>query len=122
MKRRGADDAIKSILEGQVEQIAGNKVHTLTVFGKMIAGRSQHVLREISGNYAALWQSFQKIRCKAAGSTASVEHKVVSTQFEAREDSFAPTNLRTRKAMVNGRIPLAGHGSGLVCQRKLLSF
>jgi hypothetical protein len=49
----------------------------------MLARRREHVLGEIDGNYAAFWQSFQKIGGKAAGSTPSVEHKFVSTQFEA---------------------------------------
>jgi hypothetical protein len=82
----------------------------------MLAGSSEHVLREIDGNHAAFGQSFQKIGCKATGSTTSVEHSFVSAECETREDAFAPTDLRTGKPMVNGRIPLAGRGSGLLCQ------
>ncbi len=100
--------------KGEDRQVSGEESDLIPVSREMFAGGAQHVLGEINAYDAAVGQGLQQIFGEAAGAASGVEQDFVPFQFDAGENLFAPTDLRSRDAVVGGGIPFAGgHGARL---------
>src|SRR5207248_191047 len=71
-----------------------------------------HALRNIfcemsSDNHAPAWQRLEQLGSQSAGAAAGIEQQLVTVQPESGKNFLAPTDLRLRKTMVFGGIPLA---------------
>src|SRR5579872_784174 len=110
------------MLKRQIQEMGGCKTQALTkICGKMLARRSQHVLREIDSHHASVRQCIEQIGSEPPAAAASVEHALVTAQFQTPENFLSPTYLRTRQPMVGRRIPLAGISLGVVAQEVVQS-
>ena len=103
-----------------MQQVTGQQVKARADIGReMFSRRMQHVLREIDGDDAPLRQSGEEFGSQPSGAAASVEDEFIPPEVQTREDFLAPTDLRSREAVVDGGIPLAGRGLGNHGKHKL---
>ena len=108
----GAYDRVKNALERQMKQVASEQMQSASeVRCKVSARGAQHILRKVDGDDTSLGQGFQQFGGEEAGAATGVEDPFVSSEFQAGQDLFAPTDLGRREAMVDLGVPLALCGS-----------
>ena len=109
VKGRGADDPVEGILKRNVRKIGCYKLHSFVESRlQEFARGSQHILRNIKRDDAAIGQGFQQIGSETPRAAAGIKQRLVPTQLQACQDLLPPADLRSGQAMVLGRVPLAG--------------
>jgi len=84
VKRRGAKDAVESLFEGHVQQVATGEFDARTEIRLEIGtGGVEHVLGEVEAHYLSARQGFQKITSETPGAAAGVEHGFIASQRNA---------------------------------------
>ena len=82
MEAGGTDDPIEGVLKRNVREIGGDKSHSLVELRlQEFAGGSQHILRDIKRDDAAMGQGLQQIGSQTASAAPRVEQRLVSTQL-----------------------------------------
>src|ERR1700716_2210596 len=122
VKRRGAHNAVKSTLKGQMQKVSSNQSYSHTkVWPEVAARRSQHVLRQIDANDTAPRHSLDQVSRQTARAAPGVEDNLISPQSQPQQYLLAPTDLWPGKAVVHRRIPLARNRWRSISQKKYRS-
>jgi hypothetical protein len=81
VKRRGAEDAVESLLKGHVQQVATDEFDaTAEIRLEIGTGGAEHVLGKVESHDMSAGQSFQKIAGETAGAAAGIEDGFISAQ------------------------------------------
>ena len=106
MKRRGAENSVKTVTKRKRDQIGRYKLHPVAkIWLKILLGMQHHIAGKVEANDAAMRKILQEKASQFSGAATGVQHTLITAKPKFAQDPLSPLKLRRGETMVISGIP-----------------